>query len=127
MPVLRPRLGMIPQEALLLRGTVRENLDPWGEHPDEALRAALQKARFGGRVPSCFLCAKDIFGFHFHVAFPRRARRGSGTFICHHTRLTSKTSHIRFIFFAIMLSFRRIIESSTTTVACTFGRRKRDR
>lgn len=34
-------MGIIPQEPLLLNGSVRLNLDPFGEHGDEALQKAL--------------------------------------------------------------------------------------
>lgn len=39
-----------PQEPLLFRGTVRENLDPSGEHPDAALWAALRSCSLVGPV-----------------------------------------------------------------------------
>ncbi|KAL8381523.1 hypothetical protein RB595_005678 [Gaeumannomyces hyphopodioides] len=39
--VLRSRLTVIPQEAVLLAGSVRSNLDPTGEVPDADLDAAL--------------------------------------------------------------------------------------
>ncbi|EJT78767.1 ABC transporter [Gaeumannomyces tritici R3-111a-1] len=39
--VLRSRLTVIPQEAVLLAGSVRSNLDPTGEVPDDELNAAL--------------------------------------------------------------------------------------
>lgn len=44
---LRQRLGMIPQEAMLLRGSVRENLDPWAAYTDETLQLSLEKAGLG--------------------------------------------------------------------------------
>ena len=34
---LRSRLGIIPQEPTLFRGTVRSNLDPLGEHEDKQI------------------------------------------------------------------------------------------
>lgn len=34
---LRSRLGIIPQEPTLFRGTVRTNMDPLGEHQDKEI------------------------------------------------------------------------------------------
>ncbi|KAI1377370.1 ATP-binding cassette transporter protein YOR1-like protein [Hypoxylon crocopeplum] len=41
---LRSRLAIIPQDPTLFRGTVRSNLDPFGEHADLDLWHALRKA-----------------------------------------------------------------------------------
>ncbi|KJK74072.1 Oligomycin resistance ATP-dependent permease YOR1 [Metarhizium anisopliae BRIP 53293] len=41
---LRSRLAIIPQDPTLFRGTVRSNLDPFGEHADLALWSALRQA-----------------------------------------------------------------------------------
>jgi ATP-binding cassette subfamily C (CFTR/MRP) protein 1 len=41
---LRSRLAIIPQDPTLFRGTVRSNLDPFGEHDDLALWSALRQA-----------------------------------------------------------------------------------
>lgn len=38
---LRSGLSIIPQDAILFSGTVRENLDPYGEHSDDDLWRAL--------------------------------------------------------------------------------------
>eukprot|EP00755_Sulcionema_specki_P009232 Sspe_Gene.43153::Locus_20998_Transcript_1_1_Confidence_1.000_Length_4608::g.43153::m.43153 len=40
---LRKRVAVIPQEPLLLDGTVRANIDPFGKHTDDRLRNALSK------------------------------------------------------------------------------------
>lgn len=41
---LRSRLAIIPQDPTLFHGTVRSNLDPFGEHADLALWSALRQA-----------------------------------------------------------------------------------
>ena len=41
---LRSRLAIIPQDPTLFRGTVRSNLDPFGEHTDLKLWSALRQA-----------------------------------------------------------------------------------
>lgn len=41
---LRSRLAIIPQDPTLFRGTVRSNLDPFGEHTDAELWFALRQA-----------------------------------------------------------------------------------
>ncbi|KAK4241442.1 P-loop containing nucleoside triphosphate hydrolase protein [Achaetomium macrosporum] len=46
---LRSRLAIIPQDPTLFRGTVRSNLDPFGEHNDLELWSALRQA---GLVPA---------------------------------------------------------------------------
>lgn len=45
---LRSRLAIIPQDPTLFRGTIRSNLDPFGEHTDTELWAALRKADLVG-------------------------------------------------------------------------------
>lgn len=42
--VLRSNITIIPQHPELLVGTIRENLDPFGEHEDAALHDALRAA-----------------------------------------------------------------------------------
>lgn len=41
---VRQRISLVPQEPSLFAGTLRENLDPFGEHSDAACLAALQRA-----------------------------------------------------------------------------------
>jgi ATP-binding cassette, subfamily C (CFTR/MRP), member 1 len=45
---LRQRLAIIPQDPTLFRGTVRSNLDPFGEHSDIELWSALRQAGLVG-------------------------------------------------------------------------------
>ncbi|KAI8066830.1 P-loop containing nucleoside triphosphate hydrolase protein [Gongronella butleri] len=45
---LRSKLISIPQEALLFSGTLRSNLDPFGEHDDATLWAALKRSHLLG-------------------------------------------------------------------------------
>lgn len=40
---LRSRMAIIPQDATLLRGTIRSNLDPFGQHSDLELWSALRQ------------------------------------------------------------------------------------
>ncbi|KAF8317717.1 ABC protein [Clavulina sp. PMI_390] len=47
---LRSGLSIIPQEALLFSGTVRSNLDPFGEHDDAELWDALRRAHVGASL-----------------------------------------------------------------------------
>jgi len=46
---LRSRLAIIPQDPTLFRGTIRSNLDPFSEHTDTELWAALRKADLVGQ------------------------------------------------------------------------------
>ncbi len=41
---LRSKLAIIPQEAMLFKGTIRTNLDPFGDHPDAVLWDALKRS-----------------------------------------------------------------------------------
>lgn len=47
---LRSRLGIIPQEPTLFRGTVRSNLDPLEEHEDKQIWEALEKCQLADIV-----------------------------------------------------------------------------
>jgi ABC-type multidrug transport system fused ATPase/permease subunit len=49
---LRRRLAIIPQDASLFEGTVRENLDPGGVHADAELWSVLEHARLKDHVAS---------------------------------------------------------------------------
>lgn len=48
---LRSRLAIIPQDPTLFKGTVRSNLDPFGEYTDLELWSALRKADLVGEEP----------------------------------------------------------------------------
>jgi ABC-type multidrug transport system fused ATPase/permease subunit len=44
---LRSSVTVVPQEPVLFSGTLRENLDPFDEHEDTTILAALQRAQLG--------------------------------------------------------------------------------
>lgn len=46
---LRERLTILPQEANLFSGTVRENLDPFGDHEEEVIWNALRRCGLAAR------------------------------------------------------------------------------
>jgi len=52
---LRRAVMAIPQDPVLMKGTVRSNLDPWGEHGDAKVEAALLKTGFAHDDPQQLL------------------------------------------------------------------------
>jgi len=57
---LRSRLAIIPQDPTLFRGTIRSNLDPFNEHSDLDLWAALRKADLvGEETPKAAINEKE--------------------------------------------------------------------
>lgn len=56
---LRSQLNIIPQDAHAFEGTVRENLDPFGKHTDEALWKVLDMAHLKTHVESMKTEVKD--------------------------------------------------------------------
>ncbi|RKO83159.1 multidrug resistance-associated protein 5-like protein, partial [Blyttiomyces helicus] len=47
---LRSRIAIIPQEPVMLSGTIRSNLDPFGSVPDEELWKALRAVHLGEKI-----------------------------------------------------------------------------
>lgn len=50
--VLRRRISIIPQDLVLFRGSVRGNLDPFHEFPEEEIRAALSDVELAHLTPN---------------------------------------------------------------------------
>ena len=47
---LRSRLAIIPQEPVMLTGTIRSNLDPFGNSSDQAIWSALNAVHLGEKI-----------------------------------------------------------------------------
>ncbi|WP_182905611.1 ATP-binding cassette domain-containing protein [Microbispora sp. H13382] len=47
---LRTKIAVIPQEPVLMPGTLRDNLDPFGAFPDEEIAGVLDKVGLSGRL-----------------------------------------------------------------------------
>lgn len=57
---LRSRLTILPQEAQLFSGTIRENMDPFGEHEDVDVWEALRQVGLAGRTPGASLMPSRV-------------------------------------------------------------------
>jgi ABC-type multidrug transport system fused ATPase/permease subunit len=67
---LRSKLAIIPQDPVLLKGTIRHNLDPFEEHKDDKLWDAITRSGLieGSVVSTIRLQNKDDPNFHkFHL------------------------------------------------------------
>ncbi|KAL5632055.1 hypothetical protein ACGC1H_000172 [Rhizoctonia solani] len=49
---VRPKIAIIPQEAGIFSGTIRSNMDPFGEHDDATLHDALRRSHLLGQSTS---------------------------------------------------------------------------
>jgi ABC-type multidrug transport system fused ATPase/permease subunit len=47
---LRSRMAIIPQEPVMLTGTIRSNLDPFGSSTDEAIWSSLRAVHLGEKI-----------------------------------------------------------------------------
>ncbi|KAI1339003.1 P-loop containing nucleoside triphosphate hydrolase protein [Xylariaceae sp. FL0016] len=94
---LRSRMAIIPQDPTLFRGTVRTNLDPFGEHADLALWSALRQAdlvaadariddKDPGRIHLDSVVEEDGLNFSLGqrqlMALARALVRGSRIIVC---------------------------------------------
>jgi ATP-binding cassette subfamily C (CFTR/MRP) protein 1 len=50
---LRSRINVVPQEPFLMPGSIRFNIDPFGQVQDEAIVSTLQKLKIWDRVIDC--------------------------------------------------------------------------
>lgn len=50
---LRSAVAIIPQDPVLFQGTIRYNVDPFGEHSDDKIWEALDKAHLKDKVINC--------------------------------------------------------------------------